>query len=954
MILYRTVQKSIPSFLIRLNHVAACSTTSPEVTTLKLSLNDMQKVQSLKIETDVLPIGTIEKDASELQDKTLALPPSLRQVRKLMDTYQDNVVLTQMGSFYELYFEHATKYAPKLNISLTSKTYNHGKVPFAGFPIQQLNRHLKVLVNHFGYSVTIADQFKNEQVPDNDPSKFLRRVTRIVTPGTFIDEAFENFKENSYLLTIDFPENCINKLADSNLKVGLCWCDLSTGELFVQQVYLKDLVSAITRIQPKEILLDASLIPHSIESGNWYPELVELKKYFIKFQTMPSQYRTMDSFYKLFASGREDPAKAQLKYKLQSFTQKEVAALRNTLTYVDDHLPNFSINFQLPERQLTTSIMQIDSRTNAALELHSTVMNNSKKGSLLSNIRRTVTPVGTRLLNQWLSAPSLNLAEIKNRQKMVLFFKKNTEVTRLLVLQLKKIHDLSRILQKFSFGRGDALELVQISQSLKAALAISDLLESTLKECQKSVKPLFLNLKEKLSFDRALVDDVLASLNEDLVLMNEMETLELITDMNIGNGLLDEAASTYSSTKVAAGYIVNPSYHASLQKCHQEYENLLLQKEKLERHFQDLFIDKFGAKKVSLKQRQNNEYAIHVVGSSISLTKINDFIKEGKYIKDQSLRIIQQSSQTRWLSSKEWTELSYQLELAQLHIKKEEVDIINSFKDKFVQKSSEIRDINATLGYLDTISSFAILATEKDLVCPKVDNSTILKIDGGRHLMVEESLSMKSLEKFVDNDCELKGGNLWVITGPNMGGKSTFLRQNAIIVILAQIGCFVPCSSAHIGLVDKIFSRIGSADDLYNEMSTFMVEMIETSFILHGATNRSLAILDEIGRGTSGKEGVSIAFATLKYLIEHNQCKSLFATHFGEELNNIIKAKNEKQLHDKVAFYQSGIFEIDDTKFSYNYKLRPGISAKSDATKVAQLAGFPEEVLKEAESILAA
>lgn len=245
-----------------------------------------------------------------------------------------------------------------------------------------------------------------------------------------------------------------------------------------------------------------------------------------------------------------------------------------------------------------------------------------------------------------------------------------------------------------------------------------------------------------------------------------------------------------------------------------------------------------------------------------------------------------------------------------------------------------------------------MLANERNLVCPKVDESNKLEVVNGRHLMVEEGLSARSLETFTANNCELAKDNLWVITGPNMGGKSTFLRQNAIIVILAQIGCFVPCSKARVGIVDKLFSRVGSADDLYNEMSTFMVEMIETSFILQGATERSLAILDEIGRGTSGKEGISIAYATLKYLLENNQCRTLFATHFGQELKQIIDNKCSKGMSEKVKFYQSGITDLGGNNFCYNHKLKPGICTKSDAIRVAELAGFPMEALKEAREIL--
>lgn len=947
---------SLSRVLVRYNHQLTSSAKAPEIARLTVVLGNKQTARDreLTIDTHSLPLTetslkrTIiaEKEASDT-DRKISLPPSLQYVRDLMDHYRDHVVLTQMGSFYELYFEQATKYAPKLNLSLTNRHYSYGKVPFAGFPVQQLSRHLKVLVNTYGYSVTIAEQFKRETPADNEVNRFYRRVTRIVTPGTFIDEAFENLQENTYLLSIEFPENCVEKLADTNTKLGLCWCDISTGEIFVQQVLLKDLISAITRIQPREILLEDSLSIHNIESGAWYSELVELKKYFIKYQKLPMRHRTMDSFYRLFSAGVTEKSLNQLKINLQEFTQKELAALRNTLIYVSEHLPDFSMNFQLPQRQLTGSIMQIDSRTSTALELHSTVRDNRKKGTLLSTIRRTVTPSGTRLLSQWLSGPSLDLREIKKRQRIVTFFRRNMDVTDRLVSFLKVVYDLPRIIQKFSFGKGDALELIQLARSLKVAIEVRTFLQMEASDSDKITAAFLKSMTAGLEFELHLIDDVIKYLNEDQIMKSQSNEEE------------EEASNEVSSSNIKqeeiaklSVWVVNPSYSQRLQQLHEEYEKLWGARESLSELYENVFIRLHGAKNVSLKQKQNGEYALHIVGTSGNLKKINEFVKSGGHLKGHPFHILQQSSQTRWLSHKLWTDFGYELEVAVLKIKKEEARILNYFKEEFIKKSEEIRIIADTLGYLDALSSFAILAKEKNLVCPKVDRSDKLEIIGGRHLMVEDGISNRSLEKFTENDCCLESGHLWVITGPNMGGKSTYLRQNAIIVLLAQMGSYVPCSAAHIGLVDKIFSRVGSADDLYNEMSTFMVEMIETSFILRGATSKSLAILDEIGRGTSGKEGVSIAYATLKYLIEQNRCRSLFATHFGQELHQIIEEKCALETKQKIQFYKSGIVETTYNDFFYDHKLKPGICTKSDAVRVAKTAGFPEKALQSARELL--
>lgn len=487
------------------------SSTQPIKEKLSISL-----LPQYEVDTETVPTSlTRAKIDRGDRQQTNSLPPTLQYVRDIMDKYEDHIVITQIGSFYELYFEHATIYAPKLNITLTCKELTTGRVAFAGFPLHQLYRHLKVLVKDHGYSVAISDQFKTDTIVKNDKNRFLRRVTRIVTPGTFIDEAFENLQENQFLLNIEFPENCFKKLPDVNTQIGLCWCDISTGELFVQLVCLKDLVSSITRIRPREILLDESVLPSKISDGVWYPELIELKKYFVKYQKLPSKHRTIGSFKKLFASG--DDGK-DFDLLIETLSQKEIAAFRNTLLYIEEHLPDMNTNLQLPKKQLTADIVQIDSRTSAALELHTTMRENHKKGSLLSTIRRTVTPSGTRLLTQWLSAPSMNIDEIKKRQTFVKLFKSNYTSTETLISFLKMTADMTRILQRFSFGKGEPVELIQLSHSLKQCKEISYFLENSFDFPNKKVSKIVRELGDGLRFTDPIVDDVLNSLNEEILL----------------------------------------------------------------------------------------------------------------------------------------------------------------------------------------------------------------------------------------------------------------------------------------------------------------------------------------------------------------------------------------------------------------------------------------------------
>ena len=939
-------------------HIAVVKDSDVQITHLKVPLGKQPKEARgpVEIAKHDEPSGRLltgyqntgQIGISSQNNKPVKLPPSLRHIRQLLDDFKDHVVLVQMGSFYELYFEQAVKYAPKLSIALTSKKYAHGATPFAGFPVSQLYKYLKILISDYGYSVAIVDQFKETDSSGKNTSLVTRKVSRIVTPGTFVDEAFENSRDNTYLLNIRFPQNCVKRSADPDLKVGLCWCDISTGEIFVQEVLLRDLASTITRIDPKEILLDEGIRPFEIETGKWYSELVILRQYFVKYWKTSS--RSMESLLDLFSSGIRE----QLRLKLCTFTQKESASLHEILEYIAVHLPDAIIDLEIPQRQLPDSIMQIDFRTSKALELHTRMLTGSEKGSLLSSIRRTVTPVGTRLLTRWLSAPSMDLEEIKKRQMFVAFFLKSTSLTKVLTKHLREISDMSRILQKFNFGKGSALDLIQIARSLRTATVIRDLLLDAAEYSNKDEQRILSEVSEKLRFDTRVADDILNLLEEEEIVKekNGMATSEKQASVYISENHMGETSVASQVGDIRPiNFFINPKNSKQLSELHSKYQVLVHEKFIMEQGLRQYFVDNYKIKKVELRQRQNGEYAVYLYGPASYIQRVSK--SAHIELNKESCQVLQKSAQSCWLSYNPWVELGVQLELSQLMIKREEERIINGFKSQLLDRSGEIRTLYDVLGYIDVLSSFAVLARERNWVCPVVDSSYTLEILGGRHLVVEDSLLGRSLGRFVPNNCKLESGHTWIITGPNMGGKSTFLRQNAIIVILAQIGSFVPCDSAKIGLVDKIFSRVGSADDLYNEMSTFMVEMIETSFILQGATKRSLAILDEVGRGTSGKEGVCIAYATLSHLVKQNQCRTLFSTHFGTDIKKILDKRNDKLLFEKVKFFRSKIINLDEDHFLYDHKLQPGVCVESDALKVVKAAGFPRVALEEAKELLA-
>lgn len=937
--------------LVRQNHLL--SSRMIQCSQIRFSSSDVTGSTTQTITFGALPkkkhTETILNPISEDQEgngpgkKKRELPTSLKAVREMMDLHKDYVVITQIGSFFELYFEHAIEYSSRLNLTLAKKTLGSSDkskkgtndrytVPMAGFPLSQLDRHLKVLVQDLNVGVAIVEQFKNDTGIDNEVQKVTRRLTRIITPGTLVDEIFLNEQENNYLLSIDFPENAFKREALMDLKIGLSWTDLSVGSIFVQETTLKDLVSTINRVKPSEILLDEKLLEQKLETGEWYSELVELKRYLKKYIALPSHHKTMDLFFHMFSS-----TKNTIENTFNDLSQKETAALRNMLQYIEDHLPDSPINLQLPVRQLPENIMQIDSRTSDALELHQTFKDESRKGSLISSVKRTVTTSGSRLLSQWISAPSTDLKEIKTRQTLVTLFYKNTMLRTNVISKLSEVHDISRFVQRFALGRGTALELVYLAHTITVVDKLQSILQEEAKRSKASAKVLerFVEKFDSLiDMSQVILDD----LDEDALLQSireEKEELEKELAPQSQQLQKDETDAKHFA------WTVRPQASKALSNLHKLHNQLREEKDSLLIHLQNILEKELNYKSVEFKFSPSLGYQLYLrVKSTTDETRLKELLP--------GATISQKSTTTRWVNYPTWSNLGSKIDSLNYKIKSEEENVIRKLKKGVVHQSVPLRKIANLLDSLDVTSSFAVLSHERNLVCPEVDDSLDLEISGGRHLVVEEGLK-QNLKNFTSNDFNTGTNNkMWVISGPNMGGKSTFLRQNAIIVILAQIGCYVPADSARVGIVDKIFSRVGAADDLYNEMSTFMVEMIETSYILKGATERSLAVLDEVGRGTSGREGLAIAFATLEYMLKVNKCRGLFATHFAQELYGLLKDNDSL---NGISFKQTKISHFN-RKLLLDHVLVDGISAKSYAINVAEMAGFPKEALIAAESAL--
>ncbi|VEU23399.1 DEKNAAC104674 [Brettanomyces naardenensis] len=843
-----------------------------------------------------------------------------QEMKAIIDKYShridgEYVVLVQVGSFYELYFEQAERHANMLGLTLTKKKLKNQDVSFAGFPDYKLDKYLKIIFTE-GLKAVICDQKRN-----GFDNVIKRPIDRLVTPGTVVDDGLRDYHRNNFLLAITFPDDPF-KTEIPDGKIGLAWCDVTLGSFHVLETNFNDLMAAITRINPSEIVVNNSFKIDYLASGRWLPQFADLRRYYITKFSIPSTKKHIEEF-----TGRFSENKRLIISTFDDLKMKELSASKLLLYYLDECIPNYVTSFQLPARSFPNEVMHIDPRAAQDLELTETIRGGLRVGALANIIDRTQTNPGARLLNSWLLMPSTDISEIKKRQKVVSIMLRYEDFTEDLVVLLRKTSDTSRIIRRVDNNRAELSEYLELSSTVFLLEEIYKIASET-PQILKVISPLF----EK--FNSTPQIHKLALLIKRTVDPNAPSKAESIgfngfrldTDITRHSWRIQRLASKRLSE-------LRNTYDTYLE----EYDALhALMKTKLE-----VFGYTGGLRLI--RHLRTGEFLVELKSSSKSLSTVVDEI---------SMKHKEKTKTSVKLVVPEWEELGRKLIHLESDILLEESLIMRDLERKIFSLANSLKDISPIIEFLDTTQSFANLAREKNLVCPEVDSSTDFEIAEGRHLVVEEGLKDRSLgvENFTSNSCSLKSGRAWIITGPNMGGKSTFLRQNALIAILAQIGSFVPAVSARIGIIDKIFTRVGSSDSIFKNQSTFMVEMNETAIILRESTEKSLVIVDELGRGTSTGEGVAIAFASLLTMVKTNSSKVLFATHFGPELFDKIQSCPE--LDDCIEFYRSELKKIDsnvlpiDEKIVFNHKLKRGLSVHSHALEIAELAGFPASTLR--------
>ena len=818
------------------------------------------------------------KDFKEKYNYDAAMP-MIQQYLDIKFEHQEALLLYRMGDFYELFFDDAKVAAKVLGLAL-AKRGKHGEedLPMCGVPHHALTSYLHKLVEN-NHIVAICDQLETAEEAKKRGYKAIvkRGVTRIITPGTILEESILPEHSANYLASVTFEkDNAI-----------LSYLDVSTSEFKSIRVGVSRLSSELLRINPKEIIISETSIKNHRDAFAPYNSklVIQVDSYFAHSKTKS----IIERFYNIHSSTA-----------LGTLSEAQISSIGAVLEYVNitqkSNLPELSF----PIIENSSNYMEIDASTRRNLELSSTI-SGSYKGSLLSNINLTITKMGARLLYSYLSAPLKDSDQIKDRLDRVEYFYSNIDTTDKLREILKNISDIERILMRISMRRSIPRDLLALRDSLVAAEGVSELLSSR---------------NEQGSYpgpSNKAHDWVPHQVWDDVRMQNIAE-------------LITQSINQDTPNNIASGGIINKSYNERLGHLYDILENSNEYIHQLKIEYQE------KTKIDNLKITQNN-----MIGTFIEVTPKNaKFMEDDEFIHKQTLASAVRFTSER-LQKIEQDKMGSHAEIIAL-----EQEIFWSICASIMEQVNPLKALAEELAKLDVFSSLGRLAKDNLYVRPQIDESTDFEIVGGRHVNVERSLPSG---EFIPNDCNLNRDNrLWLITGPNMAGKSTFLRQNALIVILAQMGSFAPAASAKIGIVDKLFSRIGASDDIAQGQSTFMVEMIETAAILSNSTEKSFIILDEIGRGTSTYDGLSIAWGCLEYIHNDLKNRSLFATHYHELT---VLSKTEPALKN----YTVDISE-EDGKLTFLYKVIEGVADRSYGIHVAQLAGLPAKVIKRAGRVL--
>ncbi|HEY1312009.1 MAG TPA: DNA mismatch repair protein MutS, partial [Pseudolabrys sp.] len=816
--------------------------------------------------------------------------PMLEQYIEIKAANPDCLLFYRMGDFYEMFFDDAEIASRALGIVLTKRGKHQGRdIPMCGVPVVRADEYLHRLIA-LGHRVAVCEQLEDPAEARKRGSKSVvrRDVVRLVTPGTLTEDTLLDARRNNYLLAVTRARP---SSAGEDARFALGWIDISTGEFRIAKCDRLSLPAEIARLEPSEIIVSDALYADAELAPYWrtLPAVTPLTRDMFDSATAE---RRLTSFFAVATSEA-----------FGALTRLELTAAAACVTYVERTQIGKRPPLSPPLRESAGATMAIDQATRGNLELMRT-LSGERRGSLLDSIDRTVTSAGSRLLAQRLSAPLTDPGAIARRLDAVASFVDDGTVRADTRSRLQASPDLARALARLAVGRGGPRDLAAIRDGVLAAADLA----------------------------RAL-----ASLKD-----MPAEIAEALKSCHRPDGMLAAELAAGLAAELPAfkrdGGFVREGYDASLD----ETRALRDESRRVVAALQSRYADETTVR--GLKIRHNNVLGYFVEVTAQHGEKFLAPPLNATFIHRQTL-----AGQVRFTTA-ELGELEAKIASAAERALGLELEIFDRLVGNILAQSAAIKECAEALGGFDVVSALAHLAAERDYARPVVDDGHGFIIEGGRHPVVEQALARDGTP-FVANDCDLsppknaEAGRIWLITGPNMAGKSTFLRQNALIAILAQMGSFVPAKAAHIGVVDRLFSRVGAADDLARGRSTFMVEMVETAAILNQAGPRALVILDEIGRGTATFDGLSIAWATVEHLHDVNRCRALFATHFHEL--TALSARLDR-LHNatvKVKEWQGDVVFL--------HEVVPGSADHSYGIQVAKLAGLPASVIERAKLVLA-
>ncbi|MBC6685739.1 DNA mismatch repair protein MutS [Wolbachia pipientis] len=816
--------------------------------------------------------------------------PVMEQYLNLKAQYKDHLLFYRLGDFYELFFDDAIKAAKLLNIVLTKRGNSNGQeIPMCGVPAHSSESYLHKLID-LGFKVAICDQLETADEAKKRGYKSIvkRDVVRVVTPGTIIEDSLLEDKSNNYLASI----------VEQNDEYAISWLELSTGKFFHTLTNLKALDSDLLRISPRELLISEKFIEDEKIRSILKNYKISITQHAQSFFEYSKSHRTLCEFYKIRELG-----------SIGNFSKVEIIACGALLEYVRVTQRGSIPRLEFPKTYKQQNFMLIDASARRNLELFTTQFG-EKKGSLISVIDHTVTASGGRLLKQILASPLACSKAINLRLSTTQFFVNNHEPRRKIREILFNIPDIERSLSRLILGRGSPKDMNLLKIGLGKTLELSELL------CK-----IEFGENESLPQQYVIQTGIQPSSRAGMTVKSDESELSTI-HKSLGNHkdlfeLLNSAILDNNLSSVKEGGFINPKYNSELS----ELSYILNNSNKLVTKLRESYRDLTGI--AALKILHNNILGYYVEVST------NHKITSDIFIHRQSL-----ANSIRYTTN-ELKELENKILTARDAAIGLEVKIFSELCSEVAKESEKIALAANALAKLDIRATFAELAVQNNYVKPIIDNSKEFNIRNGRHPVVEVN------DKFIANSINLAGIHL--ITGPNMAGKSTFLRQNALIAVLAHMGSFVPAESAHIGVIDKIFSRVGATDNITAGYSTFMVEMIETATIVNQATDRSLVILDEIGRGTGVYDGLSIAQAVIEHIHNVNKCRAIFATHY-HELTKVSKyLKNVKCFCVKIRGWNGEVIFL--------HEVIEGIADESYGIHVAKLAGFPDSVLNRASEV---